>query len=195
MHCKPQVVIEAFNTLTARRSCEYCALLMAEMEAGQQNQTTGHEANAHDRCGVYRFWKDKHFSAALRSRNYSLQTIFFCPTVKWPGYLRAGSRRWSRQSPPGWGWWEGWPAGWCWSWRSPGTSWPRWARSCGSPASGRPGRKTARCAAWAARTGGRGELSKLAFNLRFQFQAWLHMFRHINNTTKKCKHTVNICTV
>lgn len=72
-------------------------------------------------------------------------------------YLWADSRRWSRPSPPGWGWAEGWRAGWCWSWRSPGTSWPRWARSCGSPASGRPGRKTGRCAAWAARTGGRGE--------------------------------------
>lgn len=55
MHCKPQVVMEAFNTLTARRSCEYRALLTAEMEAGQQNQTTGHEANAHDRCVVDRF--------------------------------------------------------------------------------------------------------------------------------------------
>lgn len=150
-------------------------------------------------CLLYSsFFKGKHFSAALRSRNYSLAGLwfwetlhldFYCQTVRWSGYLRAGSRRWSRQSPPGWGWWEGWPAGWCWSWRSPGTSWPHWARSCGSPASGRPGRKTARCAAWAARTGGRGELSELAFNLRFQFHAWLHMFRHINNTIKRNANT------
>lgn len=75
----------------------------------------------------------------------------------WTAYPWADSRRWSRPSPPGWGWAGGWRAGWCWSWRSPGTSWPRWARSCGSPASGRPGRTTGRCAAWAARTGGRGE--------------------------------------
>lgn len=81
-------------------------------------------------------------------------------------YLWADSRRWSRPSPPGWGWAEGWRAGWCWSWRSPGTSWLRWARNCGSPASGRPGRKTGRCAAWAARTGGRGE--KAAFTWVFK---------------------------
>ncbi len=64
-------------------------------------------------------------------------------------YLWADSRRWSLQSPPGWGWAEGWQGGWCWSWRSPGMSSPRWAHSCGWPASGRPGTKTERCAAWA----------------------------------------------
>lgn len=132
-------------------------------------------------------------------QKYGVSKIYFHIFTQFlTAYLWADSRRWSRPSPPGWGWAEGWRAGWCWSWRSPGTSWPRWARSCGSPASGRPGRKTGRCAAWAARTGGkRGGRARWESDfygsgpLTFSFRGWAaHLIQvsftehHVNNRKK-----------
>lgn len=91
--------------------------------------------------------REECISADAHSHFWDPLTLIALPLRE--SYLWADSRRWSLQSPPGWGWAEGWQGGWCWSWRSPGTSSPRWAHSCGWPASGRPGTRTERCAAWA----------------------------------------------
>ena len=93
---------------------------------------------------------------SLSRQHFNTNCSSTCVSV-FMSYLWADSRRWSLQSPPGWGWAEGWQGGWCWSWRSPGTSSPRWAHSCGWPASGRPGTKTEKCVVWAGYKTGRRE--------------------------------------